>query len=61
MKIAAEYGVPVIVGAAESLGALFRGKYSGAMGKFGIYSFNGNNIITTSGGGVLVSDDEELI
>lgn len=55
------YGVPVIEDAAESLGSLYNGKASGTFGKFGVYSFNGNKIITTSGGGMLVSDDEQLI
>lgn len=53
------YGVPVIEDAAESLGGLYKGKASGTLGKYGIYSFNGNKIITTSGGGMLVSDDME--
>jgi dTDP-4-amino-4,6-dideoxygalactose transaminase len=55
------YGVCVLEDAAESLGALYKGKASGSFGKVGVYSFNGNKIITTSGGGMLVSDDKELI
>ncbi|QLG38210.1 aminotransferase class I/II-fold pyridoxal phosphate-dependent enzyme [Paenibacillus sp. E222] len=56
-QICAEYEVPIIEDAAESLGATYKGKMSGTIGKFGVYSFNGNKIITTSGGGMLVSDD----
>ncbi len=55
------YSVPLIEDAAESLGATYRGKPSGSFGKFGILSFNGNKIITTSGGGALVSDDLEAL
>ena len=61
MAICDTYGVPVIEDAAESLGSTYKGKRSGTFGKFGIYSFNGNKIITTSGGGMLVSNDEDLI
>jgi pyridoxal phosphate-dependent aminotransferase EpsN len=55
------YNVPIIEDAAESLGSLYKGKPSGTFGKYGIYSFNGNKIITTSGGGMLVSEDTEAI
>lgn len=55
------HGVPLIADAAESLGASYRGKSAGTFGKMGALSFNGNKIITTSGGGMLVSDDETLI
>ena len=51
------YGVPIIEDAAESLGSTYQGQASGTFGRFGVYSFNGNKIITTSGGGMLVSDD----
>lgn len=61
LQICDSYGVPVIEDAAESMGAKYNEKYSGSFGKLGIFSFNGNKIITTSGGGMLVSDDEELI
>ncbi|MEF2245698.1 aminotransferase class I/II-fold pyridoxal phosphate-dependent enzyme [Paenibacillus sp. IITD108] len=61
MSICNRYDVPVIEDAAESLGSTYNGKQSGSFGKLGIFSFNGNKIITTSGGGMLVSDDEKLI
>ncbi|MUT64766.1 aminotransferase class I/II-fold pyridoxal phosphate-dependent enzyme [Paenibacillus sp. NEAU-GSW1] len=60
-EICARYGVPVIEDAAESLGATYKNKASGTLSRFGIYSFNGNKIITTSGGGMLVSDDLEAL
>lgn len=57
LAICNKYCVPVIEDAAESLGSSYKGKASGTMGAFGIYSFNGNKIITTSGGGMLVSNN----
>lgn len=59
MEICNRYNVPVIEDAAESLGATYKGIQTGTIGKYGIYSFNGNKIITTSGGGMLVSDDTD--
>lgn len=56
LAICNEYNVPVVEDAAESLGSSYKGKKSGTFGHFGIFSFNGNKIITTSGGGMLISD-----
>lgn len=55
------HGVYLIEDAAESLGATYNGKHTGSFGDFGIYSFNGNKILTTSGGGMLVSNNSEWI
>ena len=55
------HGVYLIEDAAESLGAIYNGKHTGTFGDFGIYSFNGNKILTTSGGGMLVSLNKEWI
>ncbi len=61
MALANTYEIPVIEDAAEALGAQYKGKMLGTFGHMGILSFNGNKIITTSGGGALLSDDETLI
>ncbi|MBP3038595.1 aminotransferase class I/II-fold pyridoxal phosphate-dependent enzyme [Bacillaceae bacterium Marseille-Q3522] len=61
LALCREFEVPIIEDAAESLGTTYHGKASGTFGKFGIYSFNGNKIITTSGGGMIVSDNLELL
>lgn len=61
LEICKEYDTPLIEDAAESLGSFYKGKATGSIGELGIFSFNGNKIITTSGGGMLVSNDEEKI
>ena len=61
VQICKEYGVYLIEDAAESLGATFKEKHTGTFGDFGVYSFNGNKILTTSGGGMLVSANKEWI
>jgi dTDP-4-amino-4,6-dideoxygalactose transaminase len=61
ISIANEYGVPVIEDAAEALGSSIENKPCGSFGEFGVLSFNGNKIITTSGGGALLSDNAEMI
>ena len=58
VELCQKYQVPILEDAAESLGATYRGRYSGTIGDIGIYSFNGNKIITTSGGGMMVSNEE---
>ncbi len=60
-SICGEYDIPIIEDAAEALGASYHGQKMGTFGDLGIYSFNGNKIITTSGGGALVSNNEEWI
>jgi dTDP-4-amino-4,6-dideoxygalactose transaminase len=60
IAICDRYDVPVIEDAAESLGARYQGQASGTFGTLGVYSFNGNKIITTSSGGMLVSDDSRM-
>lgn len=61
MEICAEHNVPLIEDAAEGLGGEYKGKKLGSFGEYGILSFNGNKIITTSGGGMLVGNDEEKL
>lgn len=61
VELCKKHNVTLIEDAAESLGTYYKGKHTGTFGDYGIFSFNGNKIITTSGGGMLVSDNEERI
>lgn len=66
MDIASRYNLKVIEDATEALGSVFisgsfKGKYAGSIGDFGVYSFNGNKIITTGGGGMIIAKDEKLL
>ena len=61
MELCRDYNTVLIEDAAESMGSKYKGRYTGTFGGYGIFSFNGNKIITTAGGGMLVSDNEERI
>src|SRR5699024_6647455 len=61
VEICKKHNVILIEDAAESLGAYYKGKHTGTIGDYGVLSFNGNKIITTSGGGMLVSANEEKV
>lgn len=60
MAVANDYGLPVIEDAAESLGSSYNGRHTGTFGMLGILSFNGNKVITTGGGGAILTNDEAL-
>ncbi|CAE79550.1 LegC family aminotransferase [Bdellovibrio bacteriovorus] len=60
VKLCDEYSIPVIEDAAESLGSEFEGRHTGLYGRIGVFSFNGNKIITSGGGGMLVTNDVDL-
>jgi dTDP-4-amino-4,6-dideoxygalactose transaminase len=61
VPLAKRYGIPILEDAAESMGATYKNHASGSLGDVSVFSFNGNKIITTSGGGMLLSDDGEII
>jgi len=61
MSIAAKYDIPVLEDAAEALGSTLNGKKAGTFGTMGVLSFNGNKIITTGGGGAIISDNEQFV
>ena len=60
LDVCRPYGVPVVADSAEALGASYHGRHAGAGAHAAVFSFNGNKIITTSGGGLLASDDEDV-
>lgn len=59
-RICREWGIALVEDAAESLGSWYRGRHTGTFGLLGVFSFNGNKIVTTGGGGMIVTDNEEL-
>ncbi|BAV33513.1 aminotransferase DegT [Sulfuricaulis limicola] len=60
LEVSERYGLPVVEDAAESLGSTYQGQHTGTFGKLGVLSFNGNKIITTGGGGAILTNDAEL-
>ena len=60
MAICGEWNIPIVEDAAESLGSYYRGKHTGSFGQLGVFSFNGNKIVTCGGGGMIVTQNEEL-
>jgi aminotransferase in exopolysaccharide biosynthesis len=60
MAICSEWNIPIVEDAAESLGSYYKGKHTGSFGHLGVFSFNGNKIVTCGGGGMIVTQNEEL-
>lgn len=60
MTVCNKWNIPIVEDAAESLGSYYKGKHTGSFGKFGVFSFNGNKIVTCGGGGMIVTQNEEL-
>lgn len=59
-KILDKYNIPMVEDSAESIGSYYKGKHTGTIGKIGILSFNGNKVITSGGGGMILTDDKEI-
>ena len=60
LEILEKYNIPLVEDSAESIGSYYKGKHTGTFGKFGVLSFNGNKVITTGGGGMILTNDEDL-
>lgn len=60
MMVCTEWNIPIVEDAAESLGSYYKGKHTGSFGQLGVFSFNGNKIVTCGGGGMIVTQDEKL-
>jgi perosamine synthetase len=60
LKVCTEWNIPMVEDAAESLGSYYNGKHTGSFGQIGVFSFNGNKIVTSGGGGMIVTNDEDL-
>ncbi len=60
LSLSVDFAIPIVEDAAESLGSLYHGQHTGTFGKFGAFSFNGNKIVTTGGGGAILTQDAEL-
>lgn len=60
LKVCKEWNIPVVEDAAESLGSYYKGKHTGSFGQIGVFSFNGNKIVTSGGGGMIVTNEEDL-
>ena len=60
IDVCTKWNIPIVEDAAESLGSYYKGKHTGSFGKLGVFSFNGNKIVTCGGGGMIVTNDENL-
>jgi dTDP-4-amino-4,6-dideoxygalactose transaminase len=60
MKVCTEWNIPIVEDAAESLGSYYKGQHTGSFGKLGVFSFNGNKVVTSGGGGMIVTQNDSL-